>query len=274
MTYIPRTLSFRTPTIRSKTTVASIALCLMMGGGTVFAQDDPTPEASDAETLGAEYCTPAGGIIETLAKFDSLKATKRDTVGPDLTLALTLEESEPMPDGIELRDGDTVLPVRFDGDYKSIGFTDQIRQLSEAGELCILDPSRADRTRDTRGFTINMGMGVRFKETPGTHSMAQIEDAMKDGRSHYKKMAGAMGFMVPKFDYIAVAGDDAAAPPRIWATANGADLSEPEFELYDDARMVSVDALEALGADGVRIEGGPYRISPSPDAKTVAKFSE
>lgn len=230
--------------------------------------------ADDAAVpLDADYCRPAGGVSETLAKFDSLKAGKRDTVGPDLTLRLTLDEGETMPERIELRDGDTVLPIIFDATNASIGFTDQIRQLSDAANLCIVDPDRAGRMRTDRGFVLNMNMGVRFKETPGTHSLDQIEDGLKDGRSHYKKMVGAMGFMVPKFDYIAVAGPDQANPPQVWATAKGMDLGQPDFELYDGSRMIALTTLETMGADGVRIEATDYRMSPSPDAETVAKFA-
>ncbi|GHA90035.1 hypothetical protein GCM10009069_11500 [Algimonas arctica] len=230
------------------------------------AEDAPKP-------LSDEYCMPAGGIHDTIAKFDSIKPEKRDTVGPDLSLTFKLQENEIMPERVELRDADTVSPVQFNDKNRSIGFIDQLRAVSDAASLCIIDPARADRTREDRGFIVDINMGVRFKDTPGTHSLSQIEDGMKDGRSHYKKMVGAMGFMVPKFDYIAVAGEDDSAPPRVWATAEGVDLGEPDFELYDGARMVSIKALEKMGADGVRVEEGYYRMSPSPDAKTVAKFS-
>lgn len=245
---------------------ASLTALLLVTTAPARADDVPKP-------LGEEYCLPTGGINDTLAKFDSLKPEKRDTVGPDLSLAFELEEGENMPDRVELRDKDIVIPVQFNDENRSIGFVDQLRAVSNEASLCIIDPARADRTREDRGFLVDISMGVRFKETPGTHPLSQIEDGMKDGRSHYKKMAGAMGFMVPKFDYLAVAGEDDATPPRLWATANGVDLGEPEYELYDGARMVSVKALEKMGADGVRIEDGYYRMSPSPDAETVAKFS-
>lgn len=245
------------------------ALAALLLGVATSANAEETSKPS-----GEEFCFPAGEIKSTIDKFDSLKPEKRDTVGPDLTLTFELEEGEIMPKRVELRDEDAVIPVRFDEKNHSIGFIDQLRAVSNAADFCIVDPARADRAEDDRGFSVDINMGVRFKETPGTHPLSQIEDGMKDGRSHYKKMAGAMGFMVPKFDYIAVAGDNDATPPRLWATANGVDLAEPEFELYDGARMVSFKTLEKMGADGVRIEDGYYQMSPSPDAKTVAKFTD
>lgn len=249
-----------------KTIPYAFSTLLLMASVPAFAEDAPQP-------MGEEYCLPAGGIGDTVAKFDSLKPGKRDTVGPDLTLAFALDEGETMPEQVELRDDDLVLPLVFDDKNKSVGFIDQLRQVSTEASLCIIDPARADRTRADRGFSVDINMGVRFKDTPGAHSMAQLEDGMKDGRSHYKKMVGAMGFMVPKFDYIAVAGDDKTTPPRVWATMDGVDLGEPSFETYDGARMIAMDALEEMGADGVRIEDGYYRMSPSPDAETVAKFA-
>lgn len=244
----------------------SVVTVLLMVTTPAHAEDIPQP-------LGEEYCMPAGGINETLAKFDSLKAEKRDTVGADLALTVELQDDEIMPERIELRDADTVIPLRFDDTNRSIGFIDQLRQVTNAASLCVIDPARAKRMRADSGFLVDISMGVRFKDTPGTHALSQIKDGLKDGRSHYKKMAGAMGFMVPKFDYIAVAGDDKATPPRVWATAEGIDLGEPEFELYDDTRMIAYKVLETMGADGVRIEDGYYQMSPSPDAKTIAKFS-
>ena len=242
------------------------ALMALSVSQTAYAEDT-------GERLEADYCGSAAGIVEMVAKFDSLKPDKRDTVVARLNVNLILGESEPMPDSIELRDGETVLPLKFDETNRSIGFIDQIRQVTETAKLCITDPARAGRTRQERGFELNTSMSVQFKDTPGTHSLAQLEDGLKDGRSHYKKLAGAMGFMVPKFDYIAVRSADGANPPRVWATTKGLNVGEPAFELYDGARLIALETLMALGADGVRIEDPNYRMSPSPDAKTIAKLT-
>jgi hypothetical protein len=226
-----------------------------------------------AAPLEANYCRPIDGIVKTLAKFDSLEASKRDTVAAELTLILALDENELLPERIELRDGKTILPIVFGANNASIGFSDQLRKMSETASLCTIDPARAGRAQADRGFNTNMSMTVRFKDRSGKHSLTQLEDGLKDGRSHYKKLAGAMGFMVPKFDYISVRGADGANPPRVWATTEGADVGEPDYELYNGARLIALKTLEAMGADGVRIEDPDYRMSPSPDAKTIAKFT-
>lgn len=82
-----------------------------------------------------------------------------------------------------------------------------------------------------------------------------------------------MGFMVPKFDHLAVAGNDPQDPPRLWATRDGQDIAEPDGVLMNGGRLIAVKDLEKMGADGIRVEGN-YRLSPSPDAKTVEKFTK
>ncbi|WP_298915173.1 hypothetical protein [uncultured Algimonas sp.] len=232
----------------------------------VLAQDAPEP-------LGRDYCFETADMTAMLRKFDGLKDRKRDTVGAEFALGFDLQDGEALPERAELRDGTAVTPIAFDAHHRSTGLTPMLAAASDAAELCIVDPARAGRRPMDMGYRLNMGLGIRFLRTPGTHGLAEIEDGLKDGRSHYKKMAGAMGFMVPKFDHVAVAGRDEDNPPRLWATADGADIGEPAFTLYDGARLVDVDVLEAMGADGIRIADGYYRLSPSPDAETVAKFS-
>lgn len=253
-------------------TLSAAALTVLLSAVSVQANDEDA-DASTPKPLGEEACFPADGILETLAKFDSLKAKRRDTVGPEIAIQLDFDDGELPPQQVEIRDEDLVVPITFDDDYRSVGLTDHLRAVDEGAELCVVDPDRAGRMPSDRGYRFDIGMGVRFKDASGTHSLETIEDGLKDGRSHYKKMVGAMGFMVPKFDHIAVAGRDETSPPQIWATANGADLGEPTSELYDGARMVHINTLKEMGADGIRIDAGYYRISPSPDAKTVAKFS-
>lgn len=233
----------------------------------------PSAKADDApKPLGPEFCIPTADMTKMLGKFAGLKASKRDTVGPDFRMSIETDEGEAMPERVELRDGEAVMPIAFDDMGRSVGLQQRVLDASEDASLCIVDPARAERTFEAVGYTVDFGMAVRFKETPGTHSMEEIEDGLKDGRSHYKKMVGAMGFMVPKFDHIAVAGDDEDTPPTVMAMRDGQDIGAPDFERHDGARLIAMETLEDMGADGIRVIGD-YRMSPSPDAETVAKFS-
>lgn len=244
-------------------------LCISLSVTTAQSQDAPP-------TMGPETCLPVESLKESLSQFDGLKPDRLDTVRAGLTLSMPPKETEAdmpltQPDRVEVREGDTILPLTLDPDRHQIVLTDIVPTLSETAQLCIVDTDLDGLPATERPYSVDFGLGVRFLETPGTHTMDELEDGLKDGRSHYKKMAGAMGFMVPKFGHMAVAGDDPENPPRLWGTREGQDLTEPDFVLINGGRLVSFKDLEKMGADGIRIEGD-YRLSPSPDAKTVEKF--
>ena len=241
------------------------ALCIALMATSVFADDAPKP-------MGPEFCFPTEDITKTLAKFDGLKEKRRDRVGADFMISLDPEEGEALPERIEIRESDTARIVPFDEYNRSVGLTDMLRTTPEDAELCVVDPAREGRMPEDMGYEFDFGMGVRFKSAMGTHSLAEIDDGLKDGRSHYKKMAGAMGFMVPKFDHIAVAGRDEDNPPRVYALKGGVELGELGSSLFNGGRMIDVDVLEEMGADAIRIDADYYRMSPSPDEKTVRKF--
>lgn len=238
-----------------------------------LAASDGVAKDAVADPTNEESCLPTKSMKETMAKFDELDADRRDTVQAGIKLAVDAKDTILRPERIEFRDGDARVPLTLDEETQSVALTPHLPSLSEDARLCIvhpvLDPSEVMMAR----YSVGIEMGVRFVETPGTHSIEQIEDGLKDGRAHYKKMAGAMGFMVPKFDHLAVAGNDPQDPPRLWATRDGQDIAEPDGVLMNGGRLIAVKDLERMGADGIRVEGN-YRLSPSPDAKTVEKFTK
>lgn len=236
-----------------------------------FASNALASEAEAAPT-NEESCLPTKGMKDAMAKFDGLDADQLDTVRAGMSLSIETKESILLPKKIEFRDGDEIVPLTLDPDTKTIALTSYLPSLSDESRLCIVHPTLDGEEIMWAKYGVGLEMSVRFQETPGTHTLSEIEDGLKDGRAHYKKMAGAMGFMVPKFDHVAVGGNDPENPPKLWATKNGEDIAEPEGELMNGGRLVSVKDLEKMGADGIRIEGD-YRLSPSPDAKTVEKFS-
>lgn len=223
------------------------------------------------ETLGAETCFPIQEITKRVHKMDELKASKRDTVALRMEAEIEPEDGEALPDRLEIRDAGRVTRLPLNEQNRTTSLLDTVRTASEAAEFCIVDPAREGRLREEVGYDFDLGLNVGFIETPGHHSLEQIEDGLKDGRSHFKKMMGAMGFLIPKFTHVAIASDE-DVPPAVFVTKDGVDLGQPEFETFDDVRLYEVDQIETLGGDGLRIVG-PYRMSPSPDAKTVARFS-
>ena len=242
----------------------SLLTSLTFGGfaSGAFAQDAEAPQAVK------ESCLPLKPMKETMGKFDSLKPERVDTVRAAMQLTV---KGDLLPRGIEARDGETRTPLTIDQETHSVQLAPVLASLSDDAELCILHPDIAEETLKEAGYGIGIQMGVRFHETPGTHTLAQIEDGLKDGRAHYRKLVGATGFLVPKFDHLAVAGHDPENPPRLWAVKDGEDVAQPDGILLNGARLISLDELEETGADSVRIDGY-YRLSPSPDADAVRKY--
>ena len=246
----------------------------------------PLQAAADEEgpkRMKSEYCFGTQGYLKQLSKFDELKPERRDTVAPVLEMVFAMEEGEAATQRAELRQGERVVPVPLTqvGDIVRSGnlaalLRERRADIEGDGEslrLCVVDPAREGRLWSDPGYDLRPGFNVRFIDTDGMHDLATLEDGLKDGRRHWKKMAGAMGFMVPKFDHIAVASDDRDNPPAVTALKDGAAIAKLEGDFYDGARMVALDALEDMGADAIRVEAEYYRLTPSPDAKTVARFS-
>ena len=239
-------------------------------------------DAGDARILKSEYCFGFEGFAKQGAKFAKLKAERRDTVGPVLEFVFHLESGERPPERMELRnDGEVIASSGFttapEGDgglvARSMNFGEAGSSAPETSRMCVVDPAREGRVWGEHGYRHAFGYGVRWLATPGTHSVAELEDGLKDGRRHWKTMAGAMGFMVPTFDHVAVASDERDNPPAVTALKDGAAIGAVEGEFYDGARMVPLEALEEMGADAIRVEAEYYRLTPSPDAKTVARFA-
>ena len=231
--------------------------------------------AGSPRLMPAEWCMGAPRFQEALAKFDRLDADTRDRVGPVLDFVLTLEPGEAPPQVFEFRDAERTVRLRQfrSGDVvRSENIVPFARAAGPDAKACVVDPAREGRPVESRGYSNTVGFGVRFLDTPGTHTLAELEDGLKDGRAHWKKMVGMMGFAMPKFDWIAVADDATNEAPRVLALKDGAVLAEMEGEFLDGARMVAMDELEALGADAVLVEAEDYRLTPSPSPKTVRRF--
>lgn len=238
--------------------------------------DDAAPETQTPERLGPEYCFDTDSFAKPMRKRADMKSEKRDRVNFHMPMSVWLEPSEAPPSHVEVRDAGSVTRFDFSPVHDNIFITpslaDALGSTSEAAQVCVVDPTREGRLRSERGYRGGLSMDVLWMSTPGTHDLADIEDGLKDGRSHYKKLAGAMAMLVPKFTHIAVRHPNRETPPKVFATRAGADVGEPEFEDYDGTRFVSVKAIEALGADAIRIDG-PYEIGPSPSVKQVKRFT-
>ena len=231
-----------------------------------------TPAFADVREV--TECIDMKDMAETWEEFEEIDADRRDVV--DILPAMRMEPTDglPLPERLFLRtaSGEVNFPILADGTVDA----DVVRTVhaNGGGELCATDPARAGTDKDSYGVEVRMGLLPQVVERPGTHSLAQLEKGAKDGRKFFKKMApGAFSFLVPKLDHYAVSHptDDSTQLPTVRAFRGEDDLGPVPMEPFDVSQLMSLEALEDMGADRIVVTG-PYRLFPMPDAKTVRRF--
>ena len=234
--------------------------------------------ASEAEDMAAGIkCMPAKKIIKMTRKFDKLKPEKRDTVGavPEMKLSTTGDGT--LPDRVYFRTETAEQAFNMDADGSVTDF-DRIGTMDKNGELCIQGKHFADK--DGKGYkkigiNLSMDFDVLFKNTSGTHTIAELLDGAKDGKSHYKKMfPGPMALLVPKMTHVGVeylAKDAALAglSPQIFATKGGDKLTGLLVESFGGMFVIGLEDLQNLGADGLKVEGEKYQLLPIPSIEKM-----
>ena len=240
--------------------------------GAIVCSGTATAKEEASKIREAENCIKVGWISEKLQKFAELKPEKTDTVGVTPTAQLKLEESsEPYPERYFIKDQgvETDLPIAPDGQL--LGF-EKLRHASQDVELCHYDPHRAGLPFDADGVSLGMNTDVQFHNQSGLHSLAEIKDGLKDGKSHYKKSAGALAIFVPKMSHVMIKYDDETQPLEFTPMKGETELMDPVEIIYCVLPMIKVKDLEGIGADSLRILGGPYRLLPVPGLAAMKRF--
>jgi hypothetical protein len=236
-----------------------------------FAQDANT-EGADEEMRPAEMCFPAKDMIKYQQKFAKLDAKKKDTVSVKPAAQFEIMTvGASFPQRFFVRDGDveTDMPILPDGSVPSFG---TLFAASKDAEICIFDPARAGTPKDEKSIKFDVNMDVSFNQAGGTHSLAELEDGLKDGKSHYKKMFGAMSFMMPNLTHVILSYEAEDTPVQITATQGGAPITGLTSEAFAGAHVIEVAAIEALGGDGLQIVGGTYQLEPGLSVEKMKKF--
>jgi len=244
--------------------------CLSITGSYAPAQ------AADPNIRKAENCFKVGWLSEKLSKLTKLKPNKTDIVGVSPTAHVKLDDrSQPYPRHhpkryfIKDRGVETDLPIAPDGQL--LGF-EKLSGSSKDVELCHYDPKRAGLPFDADGISLDINTDIQFHNQSGTHSLDEIKDGLKDGKSHYKKTAGAMAMFVPKMSHIMIKYDDETQPLEFTALKDDVPLTAPVQIVYCVLPMIRVKDLERIGADRIRISGGPYRLLPVPGLAAMKRF--
>ncbi|PHR91109.1 MAG: hypothetical protein COA69_13745 [Robiginitomaculum sp.] len=243
-------------------------------------------EAQDFET--GTQCLSAKKLVKALKKFDGMKPGRIDTVQTTANMRLKANEGDKLPARLFHRNKDVETDFMVAEDGKVVDFK-KMGDLSKKGELCLQDSSLVKKTREeTKGrFGLSIDFTVAFKNTSGTHSIAELIDGTGDGKSHYKKMfGGPMSILVPKMTHIGItpkrddikrddtgnAEDAEIAPLTITALKDGAVLSGLNIGEMGAMQVIGIKDLRDLGADTLLIAGNSYTMTPVPSVAKMKKF--
>ena len=236
----------------------------------------PAAALADDELRPLTQCNPFWDAVEALDEFADIDADRRDVVDVRPRPRFPAMDGVPLPDRMFFRLGETERDLAITPRGEVLGVFDTARELGEDAEICVTDPHFAGTPADAPGREFHMGFLPEFLNSSGTLTVAELEKGTKDGRKFFKKLVpGPVSLLVPKFDHVMASHpfDDTTALPRVFALRGGVELGEVEMEPLDNTRLFSLDALEDLGADAIRIEGD-YVLYPVPDAKTIRRFMD
>lgn len=237
-----------------------------------------TSAASETEDMAAGVkCMPAKKIIKLIRKFDDMKPEKKDTVSVTPAMQLKTDIGRTLPERVYMREGTIEHTFNIDQNGVVTDFA-RLGSMDKNGELCMQDQQLIDKEDGESGIKFAMDFGINFKNTSGTHSIAELVDGAKDGKSHYKKMvSGPMAILVPKMTHMGVMYLDennefVPKPAQIYATKNGKIIKGLLVEKFGDMFVVGLEDLQNIDADGLKIDGGNYRLTPIPSIEKMKKF--
>ena len=249
-----------------------LPLLILSAATSAWADDDAPRKLTE--------CMPVDEVAEKWEEFAEIDAEDRQVVDirPDMFLQDKDGLGYPEQIFLETPRGELIsFPISADGAVGdgTPGHVVMTVVREGGGRLCATDPAREGMTRaETEGYGVTLGLLPQVLDRDGTHTLAELERGGKDGRKFFKKMApGVVSFMVPKLDHYAVSHprDDKSKLPTVHAFRGEQDLGPVPMEPFDVSQLMSLEALEDMGADRIVVTG-PYRLFPMPDAKTVRRF--
>jgi len=246
-----------------------IALTGLLIATPAFAQDkEATPELRERIN-----CFPAKGIAEFVSKFQKLEADKRDTVDMLFAAKFKVKDGGALPERLFLRDNGIENNFTLDSEGNVPDFQ-EIGSAADTAELCSEDPTREGTPRGGDKISFSIENDVHFLDNSGYHTISAIKDGLKDGKTHYKTMVPApMRILVPKLKYVMIEYEAENTTPQYSAMAGQTPIEGLEHVTYCDNAMIKLKDLEALGADGFKVMGGAYNLTPVPGVKTLSKFT-
>jgi len=230
--------------------------------------------AADEPALrGETFCFPAKSVPKLVRQLESIKPERRDVVDVRLAPRFIIKDDGVWPEKFCLaKDGELVVDLPFSRETGDVPTFLSETQARPDTDICVDDPTRADRPETDEGLYFEMGLSPLFKSTPGQHSFDELREAAKDGKKFYKKMLpGPVALLMPDTDYFAVRMIDRMDVPTVF-TKLGENETPVVAEQVKDMWVVSLDDIKAAEAESLIIRGGAYDLQPVPSPKTLRRF--
>ena len=233
-----------------------------------------TAANADTDDLrGETFCFPAKDVPKLVSELAEVKPERRNIVDVRLEPRFIIKDDGVWPDRFYLaKEGELVTELPFSRETGAVPSFISAATARPDTDICIDDPTRANRPADDEGLYFEMGLSPLFKSTPGRHSLAELKEACKDGKKFYKKMLpGAIAIFMPDTDYLGIRMVDRKAEPTAIALVD--DIRMPlALERVKDMWVVSLDDIKDANAESLIIEGGAYDLQPVPSPKTLRRF--
>ena len=228
--------------------------------------------AKDKELRGEIFCFPAKKVPKLVKKLGEVKDSRRDVVNVGLMPKLLIKDGGDWPERFFIRTDEKEIDIPF---KKPSGETPSFLDAAKAnpgGEVCVADKTRAERPKYDEGLYFEMGLAPLFHNRSGEHSIAELTEGTKDGKSFYKKMVpGALAIIMPDTKYLAVRYDDFRGESMIYARVDGEDIPLMP-EPFKDMHIVALKTLKDMGASALIVKGGDYQLQPTVSASLMKKF--
>jgi len=222
---------------------------------------------------GETFCYPAKDVPKIVGELAKVKEERRNIVDVRLKSRFIIKDGGVWPDKFYLReDGEVVMDLPFSRETGSVPSFIESAIAYPDSDICIDDPTRADRPEDDEGLYFEMGLAPLFKVTTGRHEYTELKEAAKDAKKFYKKMLpDIVSVFMPDTDYFAIKMIDRSAVPTAYAAL---DQTETELTLVkvDEMYVVSLDDIKEIEGESLLVKGGPYDLQPVPSPKTLRRF--
>ena len=228
--------------------------------------------AKDA-VRGETFCFPAKDVPKLVDELSEVDEKRRNIVDVRLEPRFIIKDGGVWPDRFYLaKNGELITDLPFSRDTGAVPTFIDAALARPDTDICVDDPTRAERPEDDEGLYFEMGLSPLFHNESGEYSIDELEEGAKDGKKFYKKMLpGAVALLMPDTDYFAIKMESREAKPTAFAlTSKG--QSPLSIETVKDMWIVSLDDLEDLDATGMVVSGGDYTMQPVPSPKTLRRF--